>query len=97
MAFKQGNTIALCGAFYNGDSRIGDLSPYAVKCRLFDIEHRPLAVLDDKVRAAEDGSVCVILDPEDTKDLMGRVLYSFILVDGDNIICQITKDFDIYE
>lgn len=97
MAFKAGNTIALYGAFYKGSNRINDLSPYTIRCRLMTLERRPIATLDERVESAEDGSVCVILDPEDTSTLRGRVLYSFALLEGDTPICEITKDFDVYE
>lgn len=97
MAFKAGNTIALYGAFYKGNTRITDLSPYTIKCRLSTLERRLIATLDERVETAEDGSVCVILNPEDTKSLKGRVLYTFALMEGESSICEITNDFDIYE
>jgi hypothetical protein len=97
MAFKAGSTIALCGAFYQGDIQIADLSAYTVRCKLSTIERRLLQTLDDRVSVAQDGSVCAILDPEDTATLRGRILYTFSLSLEENVICEITKDFDIYE
>lgn len=95
MTIRAGGTAALYGAFYEEGERITNLSSYSIQCRLLTIEGKEIQNKDSKVKTAPDGSICVILNAEDTSKLKGRVLFTFKLKKGDNIISEITKDFDV--
>lgn len=95
MILRQGDTAALYGAFYVGGERVKDFSPYKIECRLKTIEGRETHNLDSRIKIATDGSICVILEGSETRDMSGRILFSFRLLRDGNIVSVITKDFDV--
>lgn len=95
MTIRAGASAALYGAFYEDGERITNLSSYSIQCRLLTIEGKEIKNKDSKIKIASDGSICVILDAEDTTNLKGRVLFTFRLKQGGETISEITKDFDV--
>lgn len=95
MTIRAGKTAALYGAFYEDGERITDLDSYQIQCRLLSIEGKELSILDSRVETANDGSLCVILNAEDTQKFKGRILFSFRLLKDKTELSRITKDIDI--
>lgn len=93
MMIRRHNRAAIYGAFYEYGKRITDLEDKVISCVLLDLEGVEVLTLED-ITTAEDGSVCVIIEPNTLP--VGRYFYHVTLkgADGD-AISEIKNEIEV--
>ena len=89
MVVRSDSIITIYGAFYQGGSRITELEDKAISCVLLNMEGIEIKEFND-ITTAEDGSVCVKIQPNTIPS--GRYYYHITLKREDGTIIATIKN-----
>lgn len=93
MILNSDSRAVIYGAFYLNGKRITDFTGMTISCVILNMEGVDVTTLED-VTTAEDGSVCVVIEPNTLN--AGRYYYHIVLNDIDNgDIAEIKNELEV--